>query len=340
MNSHPDSPEAADLRVAAVTGAAGFVGQHLVAGLVKRGWAVRALDRRHDPSVADRPGVSFIQGDIRDHAALEELTSGADTVFHLASAHLQVHAEANWYRSINVDAMTPLIEACSRAGVRRMVHTSSVGIYGHVPDPPADEDAPKHPGNEYERTKLEGETIARREADRRGLDLLVLRPGWVYGPGCPRTEKLLRTIRKRRFVYIGAGDNLRHPIHADDMVEAFALAASAPSTASGRAYLVVGPRAVTVRELVQTCARVQNVSPPTLRLPRTMGVALGRGFELGFGLLRRDPPFSRRSLAFFDNDNAFDGRLAAKHLGFEPGIDLDQGLASTVAALAEAGGSV
>ena len=209
-----------------------------------------------------------------------------------------------------------------------------------VPDPPADEDAPKHPGNEYERTKLEGETIARREADRRGLDLLVLRPGWVYGPGCPRTEKLLRTIRKRRFVYIGAGDNLRHPIHADDMVEAFALAASAPSTASGRAYLVVGPRAVTVRELVQTCARVQNVSPPTLRLPRTMGVALGRGFELGFGLLRRDPPFSRRSLAFFDNDNAFDGRLAAKHLGFEPGIDLDQGLASTVAALAEAGGSV
>jgi len=335
-----DSAAANSRRVAVVTGAAGFVGRHLVAGLVKRGWAVRAVDLRHDESWADQPGVSFVPGDIRDRAALQEIVTGADTVFHLASAHLQVHAAADWYSSVNVDAITPLVEACSNAGVRRMVHTSSVGIYGHVPDPPADEGAPKHPGNEYERTKLEGEIVAMQEARRKGLDLIVLRPGWVYGSGCPRTEKLLRTIRKGRFVYIGGGDNLRHPVHTDDMVEAFDLAAAAPATASDRAYLIVGPRAVTVRELVETCARVQNVSPPRLRLPRTMGVALGRSLELGFGLLHRDPPFSRRSLAFFDNDNAFDGRLAATHLGFEAQIDLDEGMARTAAAMARAGVSV
>lgn len=319
-------------RLAVVTGAAGFIGRHLVQELLDRGWRVRAVDLHGSLEASASARSETVRADVRDEAAMEAALAGADTVFHLASAHLQVHAPADWYESVNVRAMASLVALCARAGVRRLVHTSSVGIYGHVQNPPAREDSPKNPESEYERTKLAGETVALQEARRVGLDLVVLRPGWVYGPGCPRTAKLLRSIRRGRFVYIGAGRNLRHPIHVDDMVEAFALAADAPGSVARRAYLVVGPRAVTVRELVETCARVQDVRPPAVHVPRPVGVLLGVALESSFGLLRRDPPFSRRSLAFFDNDNAFDGSAAAGELGFVPRVDLVEGLSRSVEA--------
>jgi nucleoside-diphosphate-sugar epimerase len=208
-----------------------------------------------------------------------------------------------------------------------------VGIYGHVTEPPANEDSVKSPGNDYERTKLQGEEVVFRETQRTGTDLVVLRPGWVYGPGCPRTTKLLRTIRKGRFVFVGPGRNLRHPIHIDDMVAAYDRAAAAPPEASGQAYLIVGPRPVTVRELVDTCARVLQVRPPALRLPRGLALALGWAAEVGFSVLPGEPPFSRRSLAFFDNDNAFDGGRAERKLGFRPSVELEAGLARTLEAM-------
>jgi nucleoside-diphosphate-sugar epimerase len=323
-------------RLAVVTGAAGFVGRHLVSGLVERGWQVRAVDL--PGSAPSDPGehLEWVEGDIRDATLIDRIFDGADTVFHLASAHLQVGAPADWYRSVNVDAIGPLVEACADSGVRRLVHTSSVGIYGHVTAPPADEDSAKHPVNDYEKTKLEGERLVILEAERVGLDLVVLRPGWVYGPGCPRTAKLLRSIRKGRFVYVGPGHNLRHPIHIDDMVAAFEHAAAAPSQASGKAYLIVGPEPVTVRGLVESCATALQVRPPGLRLPRNVAILLGWMIEAVFSILPGEPPFSRRSLAFFDNDNAFDGSRATRELGFRPTIDLDTGLARTLSEMEQA----
>jgi nucleoside-diphosphate-sugar epimerase len=325
----PAPPESSP-GLAVVTGAAGFVGHHLATGLAGRGWSVRAVDLPGmvPPARGDR--VEWVEGDVRQDAQFGRLLDGADTVFHLASAHLQVGAPDEWYRSVNVDAIGPLVRACATAGVRRFVHTSSVGIYGHVADPPADEDSPRNPGNVYEKTKLEGEELAMREAEACGLDLVVLRPGWVYGPGCPRTAKLLRSIRKGRFVYVGPGNNLRHPIHVDDMVAAFEQAAVAPAQARGRAYLIVGPKPVTVRELVESCASALQVPPPRLRLARPLAMAIGWVMEAGFSVLPGEPPFSRRSLAFFDNDNAFDGSRAQRELGFRPTIDLDDGLARTL----------
>lgn len=328
------SPEPGDRGgVAVVTGAAGFIGRHLTRRLVAEGWTVRAVDLHAFAGDAAELGSSLHEMDIRDPAALEAVLEGAETVFHLASAHLQVGAPRGWYESVNVDAAAALVTACSRAGVRQLVHTSSVGIYGHVEHPPADEDSPKRPANEYERTKLQGETIVIQKARELEVDLVVLRPGWVYGPGCPRTAKLLDTVRRGRFLYVGDGSNLRHPIYVADAVQAFLLAARAPEHARGRPYLVVGPRAVTVRELVECCAAALGVATPSLRLPRALVSPMAWIAEVGFGMLRREPPLSRRSLAFFDNDNSFDGRAAEEHLGFRPTIDLPRGLQDTVATL-------
>jgi nucleoside-diphosphate-sugar epimerase len=291
---------------------------------------VRTLDRRPLPAPLRDAGIEHHRLDLRETAGLAALLDGMDVVFHLASAHLDVRSGPDEYRAVNVHAAEALAEACARAGVRRLVHTSTVGIYGHVAAPPAAENAPRAPGNIYEQTKLEGETAVLKRAAATGLDVIVLRPAWVYGPGCPRTMKLLRTVGRRRFFYVGRGTNLRHPIHIDDALEAFLLAARAGTGAAGRAWIVAGPRAVTVRELVETCARVLDVPAPRFGVPRAAALLAAAAAELAGSVLRRQPPFSRRSLAFFDHDNAFDTGAARRDLGFEPVVELEEGLRRTV----------
>ncbi len=314
-----------------VTGAAGFIGSHLTRRLAKPGHSVRAIDVQPAPPNLALDGISYHPMDIRETERLAELLAGVDTVYHLASVHLEVHESEAAFEEVNVKAVERLVEACAAAGVRRLVHTSSVGIYGHVQDPPAKEDSPKHPQTPYERTKLRGEEAALRQARASGLDIVVVRPAWVYGPGCPRTAKLMRTLRKKRFFYVGGGSNLRHPIYIGEMLDAYERAAAAPAAVSGRAFIIAGPRYMTLREMVETFARVLGVAVPKLSIPAPVGRGLGLAAELAFSALRREPPFSRRSLAFFENDNAFDTAAAERHLGFRPQVELDEGLRLTLA---------
>lgn len=312
-----------------VTGAAGFLGAHLCRRLAADGEKVVALDIRPRPPALDVEGISFVQADLRTPDAWRALLEGAGTVFHLASLHLQVRAAESEYRAVNVDAAADLAEVSHVAGVRRLVHTSTVGIYGHVRNPPADEDAPRDPTNPYERTKLEGEAALQRVADRTGLDLRILRPAWIYGPGCPRTAKLLRSIRRGRFFYIGRGDNLRHPVYVGDVVDAV-VAASHAEGGVRRDHIVAGPAPLPLRDMVNACAVAVGVAPPRLRIPRHAALVLGGIAELGGRLIGKDPPFSRRTLAFFENDNAFDGSAARRDLGFVPRVAFADGLRLTL----------
>lgn len=315
----------------AVTGAAGFIGGHLVRRLSTVGHAVRALDT-HAPTGALRelPNVTWTTADLRDAGAVRSLVEDADLVFHLASVHLEVGASETAFIEVNVDATRSLVRACRDGGVRRLIHTSSVGIYGHVANPPATEGSPKKPETPYERSKLAGELAVLEEADKSGPGTVVLRPAWVYGPGCPRTAKLFRALRKRRFFYVGDGRNLRHPLYVDDLLDAYLLAADAADACVGRPYIIAGPRAMPLREMVDTFASVAGAPAPRLRLPRTAVVPLAFGAELAFRFLDRNPPISRRTLAFFENDNSFDTSAAERDLGFQAHVDLEEGVRRTV----------
>lgn len=290
------------------------------------------MDVRPPPARVEGSGIEYHQGDVRDADLLGRLMAGVDVVHHLASVHLEVHAGEEAFRSVNVEAVRSLVRLAAEAGVRRFVHTSSVGIYGHVRRPPAAEDAPRSPTTAYERTKLAGEEAALEEAAAVGQDLVVVRPAWVYGPGCPRTGKLLRAIGKGRFFYVGSGQNLRHPVYIDDMVEAYRRIADAGPDVAGKAYIIAGPRWVTLRELATACAGALGVSPPRLSIPAPAFHVLALAAEAGSGLVGREPPFSRRSAAFFQNDNAFDTAAARADLGFSPAVDLAEGLQRSLTA--------
>jgi nucleoside-diphosphate-sugar epimerase len=275
--------------------------------------------------------VDFRVQDIREPRGLAEALDGVDTVFNLASVHLDVHATPAQFESVNVKALQQLIELSAAAHVRRVVQVSSVGVYGHVAHPPAAEDAPLNPDNDYERTKAAGELAARQAARRTGLDLVIVRPSWVYGVGCPRTVKLIGSLRKRRFFFIGPGNNLRHPIYIEDFLAGLELAAAAGAEVSGRTFNIAGPRWMTVEEMVGEFARALRVPTPTLHIPRWLGLTVGWTAEQASAVVGAEPPVSRRTLAFFENDNAFDIGAARQALGFEPKTDLAEGARAVIA---------
>jgi len=313
-----------------VTGAGGFIGSHLTNRLASLGKEVIAIDVKPCPPQLKSEKIYYQLLDIRNYNHIKELLKDVKIVYHLASVHLEVHAGEEEFEDVNVRAVKDLVTASAEAGVQRFIHTSSVGIYGDVKNPPADENSPVNPVIPYDRTKLAGEQAALQTADKTGLNLIVLRPAWVYGSGCPRTLKLLRTIKKGRFFYIGKGVNFRHPLYIDDMVEAFLLASSAPPTFAGKSYIIAGPQYMTLREMVDTFAKALGAPKPKMAVPKSLGFCLGFAAELIFGIIRSEPPFSRRSLGFFEHANAFDITAAKLDLGFIPKIDLEEGLRRTL----------
>jgi dihydroflavonol-4-reductase len=322
-------PDASGGRACVVTGAGGFIGYQLANALACDGHRVVGVDR-HFPEatgVMGPPRFSPVVADFRDAAAMRAALRGTSVLFHLAAAHLAVRLPESDYWDINVHSLPALLRLAQEAGVSRVVHTSSVGVYGDVGTTPATEQTPPRPQSVYGATKLAGEAAVLGYGRAQGLDVVVLRPAWVYGPGCPRTAKLYDALRRRRFVLIGGGDNLRHPLYIEDMLQAFRRAAGGPG--AGAVFLVAGERAVTTRALVEAFCRTFELPPPVLRLPLPLGVAAGAGCESICALIGREPPFSRRSLEFFTTNNVFDTSRARAVLGFEPRYSLGAGLRAT-----------
>ena len=310
-----------------VTGAGGFIGYHLGNYLGDQGFEVIGLDLHYPAQVVGDGGPRFlaVTGDFREKERMEELLRGVDVVFHLASAHLQVSLKESEYWDINVHSLPALLELARRSGVQRFVHCSSVGTFGNLSQWPANEESLCRPQSIYGETKLAGEDAVLKFYERTGFPVVIIRPAWVYGPGCPRTRKLYRALAKRRFLMIGKGENMRHPIFISDMLAAFALAMKSEG-AIGELLIIAGAKAITTREMVDAFCRVFKLPRPLMQIPYSFGLALARQFESVSGWLKKEPPFSRRSLEFFDTNNAFDITKARQLLGFEPKVNFDSGL--------------
>jgi nucleoside-diphosphate-sugar epimerase len=313
-----------------VTGAGGFIGSHLVEDQLARGRAVQALDISLDRLAHRRSAenCSLITGDIRDAELLKKIIPGTDIIFHLASAHLEVNKAASFFWTVNVDAVKSLLDIAHQHGVKRFVHCSSVGVYGPLARVPADEETACHPDIPYEETKLAGEKAVHEFARSKNLDFVILRPAWVYGPRCPRTLRLFRTIKKRRFVLVGDGQNFRHPTYIADVLDAFELAATKESVV-GKTFVIAAAEPIRLRDLVKQIAELQGVRLPPVRLPLFLMKPVCASVELLCRMAGREPPVSRRSLKFFTEDSAFDISKARKQLGYSPSISLHDGLART-----------
>jgi len=315
-----------------VTGATGFTGGHLARTLAARGDTVLALVRDAQAPAARAlaaAGISLAAGDLRDRAAIDRAAAGVDLVYHIAALYRQAGLAADLYRAVNALAVRDVIEAAARGGAARVVHCSTVGVHGDVEHPPANEDAPLRPGDVYQATKLEGEQLARDAGTNAGVEVTIVRPTGIYGPGDRRLLRLFRGIARRRWVTLGSGEIYYHLTFVDDLVDGFLLCGVHPAAAN-RTYILAGGEVTTLNDLVALVAEVAGVPAPRWHAPVWPFWLAGAACEAVCAPLGVEPPIYRRRVDFFTKSRAFDITRARTEIGFAPRVGLREGIKRTL----------
>jgi dihydroflavonol-4-reductase len=316
-----------------ITGGSGFIGSHLVDALLRRGWQVRAL--AHSASIVQEDRVEVVRGDIADLELMRQWLKGTDVLFHLASAVGSAGIQREEFSRVNAAGTEAVLRAAGEARVGRIVHCSSAGVLGKVRDGDiADESYPPGPLLTYDRAKLEGERSALRFAEM-GMDVVVVRPGWAYGPRDRRTFKLIKAIHDRRFLMAGRGTGRQTPVYISDLVDGF-LAASNRGI-KGAIYHLAGREIMAVREMVRTIAEACGNKVPRFRIPLLVARISALLLEKTFPVLGLEPPLSRAKLSFFAHSKPLSIARAQTDLGFQPGTDFRTGIGLTVAWYKEQG---
>ena len=274
-------------------------------------------------------GIAIRAGDLSKPSSLPAAVAGMDVVYNIAALYRQAGLPDSVYRQVNAVGVGQLIEAASAAGVRRVVHCSTVGVHGDIEHPPAGEDAPLRPGDIYQETKVEGESIARDAASRTGIEVVIARPSGIYGPGDRRLLKLFRGVARRRFVVLGDGKIFYHLTYIDDLVEGFRQCGEVPG-AAGRTYILAGAEVPTLNDLAALIAQDAGVPPPSLHLPAWPFWLAGAACEALCAPFGIEPPLYRRRVDFFTKSRAFDITRAREELGYAPRVSLRDGIHRTL----------
>jgi UDP-glucose 4-epimerase len=286
-----------------VTGAHGFIGRHLVAKLAGLGWPTRALIRAPTGTAGLAGSPEIARGDILDRAAMARATAGVDTCIHLAAqSSVAVGAEdPDLTMRTNAAAVADLLAACGVNGVRRFVLLSTIHVFGPAPARPLTATTPFDPRSAYALSKLEAERLV--FGFDGAMDVVVLRPSNVYGPGQSRAAVVADMVAR---AVAGEPITVRDPavrrdfVYVGDIVQALVAAASTPA-AAGHAIDIESGQDITIGHLARLIWRAAGQPVPD------------------------------------DDDSATDQSLAGptladRLLGWRPTTSLPEGLAACVAA--------
>lgn len=314
-----------------VTGGTGFCGSHLVRRLLDSGREVTVLDKESGTvgRELESAGAKIEIGSVTDAEFVDRAVRGNDIVYHLASAFRDINASDDTYWDIDVNGTRNVLAAAKRHKVRRVVHCSTQGVHGSLEETPGNEESPITPNDYYCYSKYQAELVC-QEFIQSGMDVTIIRPTSIYGPGdLYGWLKLHRIVRSGRFLMLGDGRTLNHPVFIENLIDALELAATVPE-AKGRTYLIADEEPVTLNRLVTTVADASNVDVRIIHLPLYAPLWLvAAAVELVCKPFRIDPPIFRRRLSWFRTNRAFSIDRAKRELGYRPAVDLSQGLAQT-----------
>lgn len=320
-----------------VTGAAGFLGGHLVDMLVERGDEVRAMVRPEEDASHLRtlPDVEIVYGDLTDAASLKRAVQGVQNVYNVAAKTGPWGLEDVYYK-INVQGVADLIHAAMDAGVQRIVHTSSITVYGHNLQGLITEDHPYHAeDNPYSRTKIAGEKLIANLVQEHRAPVVIVRPGWIYGPRDRASfGKYVSMIEAGKLFFFGGGKNIVPVVYVRDVAQGLIKAGDAGEESVGRAYTLCDDRRVTQEEYLNTIAEAVGAPKITRHVPFTLLYTAGRSAELIWRALGRrkagPPPLSTYGVTLQGRDQQFSIERARRELGYAPEYDVKRGVAEGV----------
>lgn len=320
-----------------ITGATGFVGGHLAEGCSTRGWRVRAIVRAgSDTARLEKLGVEIVRGDLNNADALRQAVEGATYVVHCA-AKVGDWGPVEDYRQVNVEGLRALLNACKDSPtLQRFVHLSSLGVYEARHHYQTDEKVPppaQHMDG-YTQTKVESEKLALEYQYAHRVPLVVLRPGFIYGPG-DRTvlPKLVDNLKARRVRYIGSRKYAMNTIYVHNLLHAIFLALEKGGV-EGQVFNLTDGEFVSKERFIDGIADGVGVPRPS-RWVVPLWVARPLAKFMEWRARRRKSPEAPRltmgRLKFLGLNLDFSIEKARRELGYRPPFTFDQGLAATVA---------
>jgi nucleoside-diphosphate-sugar epimerase len=295
----------------ALTGATGFIGQHLLRELPKRGYRLRVLLRR--PTEIPAPSSSAVIGDLARPQNMSEALAGIDAVIHTAGlAHAMSGVPEDDYRTFNTEATIRLAQAAHRAGAKRFVFLSSIRAQcGAVEEAVQTESLEPKPVDAYGRSKL----AAEQGLAALDIDWVALRPVLVYGPGVKgNMAELIRIARSRLPLPFGGLTARRSLLSLDNLVSAVDRALSAPAPLR-RPLVVADPEPVTFPEMIAAIRRGLGRRPGLLPVPSAMLAAACR-------VTGREEAYRRLAGSLVADSTAL------RQLGWAPSVSTPEGLAS------------
>lgn len=297
-----------------VTGGSGVIGGALIGRLVERGDEVTALARSEPAARAlSERGAQVVRGDALDEQVLRQGMEGCELAFNVAGINTLCVEDELPMQRLNAEQPALLVRAARRAGVARVVHTSSAATIGEPPGAIGNEQTP-HRGwylSTYERTKTEGERAALAAAREYSQELVCVNPSSVQGPG--RTggtgRFLLAFLDGRLKVFVPTNVSL---VDISDCVEGHLLAAERGR--NGERYLLSGIT-LTILEALALAGEVAGVERKPRLLPRPVAMAAAAATERGFRLAGRRPPVCREMVRTLLHGHRYDGSRASRELG-------------------------
>jgi nucleoside-diphosphate-sugar epimerase len=316
-----------------VTGATGFVGGALTQRLLAEGHTVRVLGRAETREPESDRAVSVYVASLGDPDALAEAARGVDVLYHCAAEN-SPRAPTSAFSWINVAGTENVINAARHAGVRRVVHLSCTDVALANRDRMSWKETQQlgeEPLDALSRSKLLAEELA-LQANDDSLQVCVLRPAWVWGPGDRRTlPALCREDAQGGVQLCGDGSNLVPTVYIDNLVDALLLAAGA-GKAPGRAYHVLDGEVLSAREFFDQLCKSLGLGRPARGI---YALAYARAWwRERFGL----PGLARADVVRRGRSALFDGVAVVHDLGYEPQIGVERGMVELADWCARLGG--
>ncbi|MBV9691205.1 MAG: NAD-dependent epimerase/dehydratase family protein [Ktedonobacteraceae bacterium] len=320
-----------------VTGAAGFLGGHLADMLVERGYEVRALVRPVEDASYLRTlrGVEVVVGDMTDSASLKQAVQGVQHVYNVAAKTGPWGVE-DVYRAVNVQGLSDLIHAALDAGVQRIVHASSITVYGHHLQGIVTEAHPYHAeDNPYSRSKIAGEKLIADLVRDVAAPVVIVRPAWIYGPRDNASfARFVSLVEARKGFLIGSGNNIVPLVYVRDVAQGLIKAGETGDEVHGRAYTIANDQRVTQAEYLNAIADALHVPHIALKVPFSALYMAGRSAELLWQALGRrkaaPPPVTTYGVTLLGRDQQFSIDRARRELGYAPEFDVKRGVAEGV----------
>lgn len=310
-----------------VTGATGYTGRVLVKKLLEAGTNVRAIARASsDLSPFADMDVEWIRGEIFDKDTIHKAMADIQYVFHVAAAFREAKSTEQDYWNVHVGSTQLLCEeALKQPDFKRFVHVSTMGVHGHIVNPPGDENSPFAPGDGYQRTKAEADIWISEFGPKNDLPFSIIRPCAIYGPGEPRLLKLFKMATKSYFPILGKGKCWYHLVHVEDLVGGM-LRAAVEEKALGEAFIIGSSEAIRLEDMAAIIAREYNNKLRVIRLPIGPFFLMGDLCELLCKPFKIEPPIYRRRVAFYSKDRNFSTRKMREVLGYQPIYENEAGI--------------